>query len=101
MVSAMRRESVEFLMSSQVSFPLALLERAAWMADALCKEYDQDLFFPGRGDSAKAAKQICGRCAVRAECLDYALGFSELQGVWGGASEGERRPLRRKRRAVA
>lgn len=78
-----------------------VLRPPPWMADALCKEYDQRLFFPLRGENAKAAKEICGRCAVRAECLEYALAHKGLQGVWGGVGEGDRKRLRRQRRPAA
>lgn len=40
-----------------------------------------------------AAKAICERCTVRAECLDYAIAIREPHGVWGGLSESERKAL--------
>ena len=40
------------------------------------------------------AKEICGACAVRLECLNYALQIREQHGVWGGLNEEERRQLR-------
>lgn len=42
--------------------------RQPWWADALCKEYPAVSFFPGRGESTAPAKDVCGRCLVRAEC---------------------------------
>lgn len=74
-----------------------LLHRPAWMADGLCAEYDLELWFPERGESVEPAKQVCARCAVAAECLEYALGQgSALHGIWGGTSAIERRRLRRR-----
>lgn len=71
----------------------------AWMADAACRGLDPALFHPGRGEDTTAAKAICARCPVRAECLDYAMGDPrEKHGVWGGRSERERRNLARRRR---
>jgi hypothetical protein len=54
------------------------------------------LFISHRGELrfTNAAKDICARCAVQAECLDYALRLgSHLVGVFGGTSERERREI--------
>lgn len=71
----------------------------SWRKDALCRGTDPDFFFPKetRGEEVEAAKKICGMCAVQAVCLDYALTNREEHGVWGGASEDERRFLLRAR----
>ena len=70
-----------------------------WRLDALCAQTDPELFFPAKGERAPAAKAICGRCAVREQCLAFALGTGELYGVWGGLSADERKKfLRRQRR---
>lgn len=39
----------------------------------------------------KAAKNICTTCPVNRECLDHALRYEEMQGVWGGKTEAERK----------
>jgi WhiB family redox-sensing transcriptional regulator len=39
------------------------------------------------------AKAICGECAVRDDCLGYALSIREQHGIWGGLSEAERRSM--------
>jgi len=67
----------------------------AWRADALCAQTDPDAFFPDKGGSTRAAKQICGECDVRAQCLEWALAHDERFGIWGGASERERRKMRK------
>lgn len=67
----------------------------AWTKDALCAQVDADLFYPDAGGSSRAAKAICGRCDVRAECLDYALQMNEWFGIWGGLSDHERRRMRK------
>tara|TARA_B100001105_G_scaffold251554_1_gene241504 strand:- start:16322 stop:17023 length:702 start_codon:yes stop_codon:yes gene_type:complete len=66
-----------------------------WQADALCAETDPEAFFPEKGGSTRAAKQICASCDVTAECLSYALQNDERFGIWGGYSERERRKLKR------
>ena len=47
------------------------------------------------------AKRVCGQCAVRSACLDFALATNQDSGIWGGLSEEERRVIRRKRAAAA
>ena len=70
-----------------------------WEDRALCAEIDPELFFPEtRGASPRDARRICAACEVRAECLAYALEHPELQGVWGGLTEKERREPRRQLR---
>jgi len=71
-----------------------------WQLDAACRGLDSSLFFhpPGeRGgphdEREEAAKRICAGCAVRAQCLQYALAARERYGVWGGLSEAERHEL--------
>jgi WhiB family redox-sensing transcriptional regulator len=65
-----------------------------WMRDALCHEYDRELFFPSRGSSSAEAKRLCGRCLVQRECREYALADDTLVGVWGGTGSRERARLR-------
>jgi WhiB family transcriptional regulator, redox-sensing transcriptional regulator len=69
-----------------------------WRLDALCAETDPEAFFPEKGGSTREAKRVCSGCAVRAECLEYALESDERFGIWGGLSERERRRLRLQRR---
>ncbi len=69
----------------------------AWSQGA-CAGVDPELFFPGQGEDASAAKAVCQTCPIRTECLDYALDNAEKHGIWGGMSERERRRIRRQRR---
>ena len=55
---------------------------------------DLNLFFPGRGESAEPAREVCALCPVRQPCLDYAISNRIVYGVWGGLTERERRALR-------
>lgn len=66
-----------------------------WHEQALCAETDPEAFFPEKGGSTRDAKRICQGCAVRLDCLDYALANDERFGIWGGLSERERRRLKR------
>ena len=73
-----------------------------WKAQANCAGVDVELFFPERGSAGvREAKAVCAGCAVRAECLDYALRLGIRFGVFGGKSERERRVLRRTLGVVA
>jgi WhiB family redox-sensing transcriptional regulator len=76
-----------------------LVGRPAWQADALCREYPEVDFFPGRGESTAPAKAVCARCLVRDECRALAGERNEF-GVWGGTSAQERRRNRRHRNTV-
>ena len=78
----------------------------SWRADAACRLFPPDLFFPtgtanGAQDDIAAAKRICGICEVREPCLEFALANRQEFGVWGGLDEEERRAERRARRAGA
>jgi WhiB family redox-sensing transcriptional regulator len=73
---------------------------AMWMDAAECRGEDTELFFPAghRGEytlQIKKAKAVCGRCPVRGECLQAALGRREKHGIWGGLTDDERARLRR------
>ncbi len=67
----------------------------AWQQQALCAQTDPEAFFPEKGGSTREAKSVCFSCAVREECLEYALENDERFGIWGGLSERERRRVRR------
>jgi hypothetical protein len=67
---------------------------AGWQYRAACRGTDLSVFFPGRGESAEPARQICAACPVRQPCLDYALSHTITHGIWGGLTERDRRPLR-------
>lgn len=70
----------------------------SWRADGACRGLDPSLFFPVEDEEAEMAKLICAGCPVQGRCLDHALGYREHDGVWGGATERERRRLLRQRR---
>jgi len=59
------------------------------------------VFFPGRGESAERARQICASCSVRRQCLEFALSHGIVHGIWGGLSERNRRTLRSGRKIAA
>jgi len=66
-----------------------------WMTGGVCAQVDPDLWFPEKGGSTRQAKALCTRCPVHPECLAYALAHDERFGIWGGASERDRRRIKR------
>lgn len=69
-----------------------------WMAEGSCREQAPSLFFPSDGVGVEVARRICATCPVKEPCLEYALRNGIDHGVWGGASERERRRIARRRR---
>jgi WhiB family redox-sensing transcriptional regulator len=71
-----------------------------WREVSACRDTDPELFFPvgttgSAVDQIASAKAVCNQCMARVECLEFALETNQDSGVWGGASEEERRALRR------
>lgn len=72
-----------------------------WHYRAACRGPHNSIFFPPsrlerRPDKRRReqrAKEICSRCPVRPECLNYAFEIREQHGIWGGMTEKERRAL--------
>jgi WhiB family transcriptional regulator, redox-sensing transcriptional regulator len=73
----------------------------AWMFHARCRGINPAEFFPSDGTGVETAQRVCAACPVTSECLEYALLNRIEHGVWGGASERERRRILRRRRDVA
>jgi Transcription factor WhiB len=67
---------------------------ARWRELAACRGTDLEVFFPGRGETAGPARQVCAACPVRQPCLDYAISNRITHGIWAGLTERERRALR-------
>ena len=72
-----------------------------WRQHGACRGTDPDIFYPVTDEEAEEAKAICASCPVREPCLEYALTTRERDGVWGGATERERRRMIRQRRKSA
>jgi WhiB family redox-sensing transcriptional regulator len=88
---------LEILTAAFLREALELEERAEpWKRDALCRERGDVNFFPTRGRNVELeeARRVCRRCAVQAECLEYALAHRVSFGVWGATSERQRHALR-------
>ena len=72
-----------------------------WRHRAACLTEDPELFVPV-GNTGPAlqqiedAKKVCQRCAVKDQCLDWALDAGQDHGVGRGMSEDERRAMKRR-----
>ena len=73
----------------------------SWRQRGACRGLDPEVFYPISDEDAGEAKSICGSCTAQEQCLEYALANRETDGVWGGATERERRRILRQRRKTA
>jgi WhiB family redox-sensing transcriptional regulator len=73
----------------------------SWRQSAACRGVDPEIFYPASEEEALVAKAVCASCAVREACLEFALASRERDGVWGGATEKDRRRMLRQRRKSA
>ena len=87
--------------------PFVALQRPEWQDRAACRGASRELaekFHPHAGRHAVAdVIRLCGRCLVRAECLEYALGFpaTDQFGIWGGTSASQRKAMLLQRKGSA
>jgi WhiB family redox-sensing transcriptional regulator len=65
-----------------------------WRFFGACADEDPDLMYGDGWVAEQAAKAVCSRCLVRADCLRWALERHERAGVWGGLTYAERKQLR-------
>jgi WhiB family redox-sensing transcriptional regulator len=73
----------------------------AWRRHAACRGLDPEIFYPDTEEHVDDAKVVCGDCGVQQTCLEFALQGREKEGVWGGATEKERRRILRQRRRAS
>lgn len=67
----------------------SLLDRAR------CLGLPPDFFFPERGEDTSEPKAVCKTCSIRPHCFVGAIMRYEKYGVWGGASERQRRRIKK------
>jgi len=76
-------------------------DEESWQRRSACRGPASTLFFAPTVPEPRSmrvareaqATRICGECAVREECLEYALRIREPHGIWGGLNEPQRRAL--------
>ncbi len=72
-----------------------------WQTYAACQGLSAEIFYPSNDSETAEAKMVCRECPVQQSCLEYALMVREKDGIWGGATEKERRRIIRQRRRAA
>jgi len=77
------------------------VKQIVWRELGACRGLEPSIFYPDDDAEADDAKAVCEHCSVRVACLEFALSAREKQGVWGGATERERRRIIRQRRRTA
>jgi WhiB family redox-sensing transcriptional regulator len=77
---------------------------AMFSATGDCTNYDPEWWFPeekpgrvswSRTYAANTARNICKECPIRKECLDYAVQFHGITGIWGGTDRHERSAMQK------
>jgi WhiB family redox-sensing transcriptional regulator len=66
---------------------------------------DSDLWFPIRHKDRSRkqfnlAKAVCDTCGVKQACLEYALEYFDLDGIWGGTDLPQRIEIQRTQKIV-
>ena len=73
---------------------------------AACASVEPELFFPkytvgGDGELHEAlAKQVCRRCPLISQCLEFALHTGDKWAIMGGMTPAERESIRRRNRPM-
>ena len=101
LASAARRRYVATAKGGRLAVRTLASRDKAWLDRGACRGLEPQIFYPEEDDDAGEAKSICAECRVKVTCLEYALTFREKDGVWGGATERERRRIIRQRRRSA
>jgi WhiB family redox-sensing transcriptional regulator len=83
-------------MTTRSSEREAETEQRPWVLDSACRGLDSAMFFPGQDGDAEPALLVCSGCAVRDECLDFAVETRQRYGIWGGTTERQRRRIMRR-----
>lgn len=74
-----------------------------WRKRAACIEADPGLFYPdtpvgvNHRQAYAAAREVCGTCPVKLDCLEYAMHERETEGMWGGLTPLEREKVAKTR----
>lgn len=71
------------------------ISNPSWLRDKAnpCVKADPELFFPPKGSKPIAAATMCSGCRNIDKCLSFAVDNNITDGVWGGTTPHERRPM--------
>lgn len=96
--------------SYTVPSPDRISAQQPWRQRRNCIGVNPDVFFPERAEGDMSiptkqydqAREFCGPCNVKAECLEYVLSLrTDPGGMWGDTVPQQRRAIRARRKAVA
>lgn len=80
---------------------LCIVNRDSWQAKGACRGHKKpDIWYPHKkspSDQTIEARNVCVRCEVRDQCLQYAMDNPNELGIWGGLTEQQRAGLRKGR----
>lgn len=75
-------------------------DQFAWQKSGACNSAPSYVFFPeeqndpyfqpDEGLRGKTFRDFCNGCVVKEICLEFAV-LHDLQGIWGGTTDGERK----------
>ncbi len=81
-----------------------LMDAKDEVGEVSCENFPE-AWFPERENASdsevKLAKELCGQCPIKKQCLEFALTNEEAHGLWGGMHASERLLLLRKTQRVA
>jgi len=64
----------------------------------ICAQTDPELFFPDESKNPRLAinlaRKLCGSCSFKEPCLEYAVNYPELVGIWAGTTQRQRQDIR-------
>lgn len=67
-----------------------------WRTQSLCQNNELNVdFFSDEKRVIQLAKELCDKCIVAHECLEFAVRNTEKYGVWGGFTPRERNKVTR------
>lgn len=100
-MSAETRQYLELRKNPELAAQQEVVAEYGWRELAACKSWDVNAFYQGDGESGltwdrrkEFARQICQKCVVVNDCLEWALQHGERQGMWGGVDMHEMRKKR-------
>lgn len=62
-------------------------------SQAACRDMDTEVFFPDRSEDTLTVKAVCWDCPIRTPCLETAVGWSDMHGIWAGTTRMDRREI--------
>lgn len=77
-----------------------ILHELAGGTPACAGAVNPELWFPEyqkdrKKEQYNLAVAVCSTCSVKQACLEYALDYSDLDGIWGGTNLSERISMQR------